>query len=55
MKTQNTPELANQLNITPFELEWVSDFLARNEPGLFRFSPRQMEVISAYNGYIHAN
>jgi hypothetical protein len=42
-------ELANKLNITVEELEWVTDFLSRKESGLFRFSPRQLEVLaSAY-------
>ena len=47
-------QLAKQLGITEFELEWVSDFVARNEPGLFRFTNRQQEVLMIYYGYINA-
>lgn len=44
-----------QTNITETELKWATEFIARNENGLFRFSDRQIEVLAIVNNMQKSN
>lgn len=43
-----------QLGATYDELEWAMKFRERNQTGLFRFSPRELEVLATYDKWHNA-